>query len=43
MMRRLGLLPTNEHRLPNVPATPELEKKLDTVLRHAGLLQDRAA
>jgi 4-hydroxy-tetrahydrodipicolinate synthase len=43
MMRRLGLLPTNEHRLPNVPATPELEKKLDAVLRHAGLLQDRAA
>src|ERR1700720_2601136 len=29
MMRRLGLLPTNEHRLPNVPATPELEKRLD--------------
>jgi 4-hydroxy-tetrahydrodipicolinate synthase len=43
MMRRLGLLPTNEHRLPNVPATAELEKRLDNVLRHAGLLQDRAA
>ncbi len=43
MMRRLGLLPTNEHRLPNVPATPELEKRLDNVLRRAGLLQDRAA
>jgi 4-hydroxy-tetrahydrodipicolinate synthase len=43
MMRRLGLLPVNEHRLPNVPATPELEKRLDSVLRHAGLLQDRAA
>jgi 4-hydroxy-tetrahydrodipicolinate synthase len=43
MMRRLGLLPANEHRLPNVPATPELEKRLDNVLRRAGLLQDRAA
>jgi 4-hydroxy-tetrahydrodipicolinate synthase len=43
MMRRLGLLPSNEHRLPNVPATPELEKRLDKVLRRAGLLQDRAA
>jgi len=43
MMRRLGLLPANEHRLPNMPATPELEKRLDNVLRHAGLLQDRAA
>jgi 4-hydroxy-tetrahydrodipicolinate synthase len=43
MMRRLGLLPVNEHRLPNVPATPELERTLDNVLRHAGLLHDRAA
>ncbi len=43
MMRRLGLLPANEHRLPNMPATPELEKRLDNVLRRAGLLQDRAA
>ena len=43
MMRRLGLLPTNEHRLPNVPATAELERKLDHVLRRAGLLQEQAA
>jgi 4-hydroxy-tetrahydrodipicolinate synthase len=43
MMRRLGLVPSNEHRLPNMPATPELEKRLDNVLRRAGLLQDRAA
>jgi 4-hydroxy-tetrahydrodipicolinate synthase len=43
MMRRLGILPTNEHRLPNVPATPELEKRLDSVLRRAGLLKDQAA
>jgi 4-hydroxy-tetrahydrodipicolinate synthase len=43
MMRRLGLLPANEHRLPNVPATPELEKRLDQVLSRAGLLQEQAA
>lgn len=43
MMRRLGLLPVNEHRLPNVPATPELEKRLDNVLRRAGLLQEQTA
>ena len=43
MMRRLGLLPANEHRLPNMPATPELEKRLDNVLRRAGLLQEQAA
>ena len=43
MMRRLGILPVNEHRLPNVPATPELEKRLDDVLRRAGLLQEQAA
>jgi 4-hydroxy-tetrahydrodipicolinate synthase len=44
MMKRLGILPTNEHRLPMVPATPELEKRLDGVLRCAGLLEaDKAA
>lgn len=43
MMRRLGILPVNEHRLPNVPATPELERRLDNVLRRAGLLRDHAA
>jgi 4-hydroxy-tetrahydrodipicolinate synthase len=44
MMKRLGILPTNEHRLPMVPATPELEKRLDGVLRCAGLLgADKAA
>jgi 4-hydroxy-tetrahydrodipicolinate synthase len=37
MMRRLGLLETNEHRLPMVPATPELEARLDGVLERAGL------
>lgn len=43
MMKRLGLLPTNEHRLPMMPATPELERRLDGVLRRAGLLKDQAA
>jgi 4-hydroxy-tetrahydrodipicolinate synthase len=43
MMKRLGILPTNEHRLPMAPATPELEKRLDNVLRRAGLLKDHAA
>ena len=43
MMRRLGLLRVNEHRLPMVPATAELEKRLDAVLRRAGLLKESAA
>ena len=43
MMKRLGILPTNEHRLPMVPATPELERRLDGVLKRAGLLQEHAA
>ena len=38
MMRRLGLLAANEHRLPMMPATPEQERKLDGVLERAGLL-----
>ena len=38
MMKRLGILASNEHRLPMVPATPELEKRLDGVLLRAGLL-----
>ena len=43
MMKRLGLLPANEHRLPMVPATPELERRLDAVLKRVGLLGDGAA
>ena len=43
MMKRLGLMPTNEHRLPMAPATPELEERLDGVLERAGLLEDVAA
>lgn len=38
MMKKLGLLNSNEHRLPMVPATPDLEKRLDGVLERAGLL-----
>jgi len=38
MMMRIGLLPTEEHRLPMVGATPELAKRLDEVLRRAGSL-----
>jgi 4-hydroxy-tetrahydrodipicolinate synthase len=37
MMRKLGLLEQNEHRLPMVPATAELAAKLDGVLARAGL------
>jgi len=39
MMRRLGILPNNEHRLPMLPATAELEKRLDGVLARAGLIK----
>lgn len=43
MMKRLGLIPENEHRLPMSPATPELERRLDGVLERAGLLAAAAA
>jgi 4-hydroxy-tetrahydrodipicolinate synthase len=35
MAKKLGLIASNEHRLPMVPATPELEKRLDAVLARA--------
>ncbi|RQU32797.1 4-hydroxy-tetrahydrodipicolinate synthase [Burkholderia cenocepacia] len=38
MMKRMGLIPSNEHRLPMIPATPELERRLDGVLDRAGLI-----
>jgi len=38
MMQRLGILPNEEHRLPMVPATPELAQRLDRVLEGVGLL-----
>jgi 4-hydroxy-tetrahydrodipicolinate synthase len=43
MMKRLGLLPENSHRLPNMPATRELEQRLDGVLIRAGLLEPAAS
>jgi len=43
MMKRLGLLANNEHRLPMAPALPELEKRLDDVLLRTGLLQSATA
>jgi 4-hydroxy-tetrahydrodipicolinate synthase len=42
MMKRLGLLAANEHRLPMAPATPELERRLDAVLERAGLTEQPA-
>ena len=38
MMKRLGFLDANEHRLPLLPATPELEKRLDALLERTGLI-----
>ena len=43
MMRRLGLLTRNEHRLPMMSATAELERRLDGVLTRAGLLAETPA
>lgn len=43
MMKRLGIIPENEHRLPMTSATPELERRLDAVLERAGLLAAAAA
>lgn len=37
MLRKLGVLPTSEHRPPMCSAEPELERRLDAVLRGAGL------
>lgn len=38
MMKRMGLLPTNEHRLPLVPPTPDLERRLDDLMARTGLV-----
>jgi 4-hydroxy-tetrahydrodipicolinate synthase len=38
MMKRMGLIANNEHRLPMVPATRELEERLDKVLARAELI-----
>jgi 4-hydroxy-tetrahydrodipicolinate synthase len=39
MMKRIGLLDTEEHRLPMMPATPELAARLDGVLMRTGLIE----
>jgi 4-hydroxy-tetrahydrodipicolinate synthase len=38
MLKRLGVLKTNEHRSPMAPASPEIEKQLDKVLAEIGLI-----
>ena len=38
MLKRLGVLKTNEHRSPLVPASPEVEKQLDKILADMGLI-----
>ena len=41
MMKLMGLIPTNEHRLPMVPATPELEKQLQGIVERHSLAVKR--
>ena len=41
MAKRLGVMPGNHHRLPMMPATPEVEARLDAVLERSGLLASR--
>lgn len=43
MAKRLGILPGNHHRLPMMPATPDVQKKLDAVLKTAGLIAEGSA
>ncbi len=38
MMKRLAIMPKNEHRLPMMPASKQLEKRLDGVLKRAKLI-----
>jgi 4-hydroxy-tetrahydrodipicolinate synthase len=42
LMKRLGLLERNEHRLPMVPATPELERRVDALVERLGLTAQQA-
>jgi len=37
MMKKLGLIARNEHRLPMVSATPDLERRLNEVLERSGI------
>jgi 4-hydroxy-tetrahydrodipicolinate synthase len=43
MMKRLGILPNEEHRLPMMPATPDVAQRCDAVLVRAGLLPEGRA
>jgi 4-hydroxy-tetrahydrodipicolinate synthase len=42
MMWRMGLIARNHHRLPMAPASPEVAKRLDGVMRRAGLKRGSA-
>jgi 4-hydroxy-tetrahydrodipicolinate synthase len=44
MMKLMGLIPTNEHRLPMMPATPDLEKQLEAVVQryHLAVKRDKS-
>jgi 4-hydroxy-tetrahydrodipicolinate synthase len=38
MMKRCGVIPNNEHRLPMAPPTEQMERRLDEVLKGCGLI-----
>jgi 4-hydroxy-tetrahydrodipicolinate synthase len=38
MMKRCGVIPNNEHRLPMAPPTEQMERRLDEVLKSCGLI-----
>lgn len=40
LMKRMGLLESNEHRLPMMPATPELERRIDALFEKLQLKAD---
>ena len=41
IMMRMGILEKNEHRLPMAPATAAVAKRLDGVMKRAGLKATR--
>jgi 4-hydroxy-tetrahydrodipicolinate synthase len=38
MMKKMGVLKDNRHRLPMMPATPEMEQRLDAMMKRKGLI-----
>ena len=42
ILKRIGMIPRNEHRLPMTTSTPELEARLDAVLEDAGPIRPGA-